>query len=68
MSTSNAGQSAGQLETRGIEPVPEAECNGHPLQLFSYHVWSMRKVAFRLPRRRLKLRDYSRSLEWAWMF
>ena len=34
MSSSNAGQSAGQLETRGIEPVPEAECNGHPLQLF----------------------------------
>ena len=34
MSSSNAAQSAGQLETRGIEPVPEAECNGHPLQLF----------------------------------
>jgi purine-cytosine permease-like protein len=34
MSSSSAGQSAGQLETRGIEPVPEAECNGHPLQLF----------------------------------
>ena len=34
MSSSNAGQNAGQLETRGIEPVPEAECNGHPLQLF----------------------------------
>ena len=34
MSSSNTGQSAGQLETRGIEPVPEAECNGHPLQLF----------------------------------
>ncbi len=25
---------AGQLETRGIEPAPEAECHGHPLQLF----------------------------------
>lgn len=34
MSSSTAGQSVGQLETRGIEPVPEAECNGHPLQLF----------------------------------
>src|SRR5471030_1848306 len=34
MSSSNAGPSAGQLETRGIEPVPESECNGHPLQLF----------------------------------
>lgn len=34
MSSSNTGQSAGQLETRGIEPVPEGECNGHPLQLF----------------------------------
>lgn len=34
MSSSTAGQSAGQLETRGIEPKPEAECNGHPLQLF----------------------------------
>ena len=34
MSSSTAGQSAGQLETRGIEPVPEGECNGHPLQLF----------------------------------
>ena len=34
MSTPSAGQSAGQLETRGIEPVPEGECNGHPLQLF----------------------------------
>ena len=22
------------METRGIEPVPESECNGHPLQLF----------------------------------
>lgn len=31
MSTSNT---AGQLETRGIEPVPEQECGGHPLQLF----------------------------------
>ncbi|MBK5351974.1 cytosine permease [Pseudomonas sp. TH41] len=34
MSSSNAGPSAGQLETRGIESVPEAECSGHPLQLF----------------------------------
>ncbi|ROL74958.1 allantoin permease [Pseudomonas protegens] len=34
MSSSTAGPGAGQLETRGIEPVPEAECNGHPLQLF----------------------------------
>ena len=34
MSTTSSGQSAGQLETRGIEPVPEGECNGHPLQLF----------------------------------
>jgi len=34
MSSSNPGQSVGQLETRGIEPVPEGECNGHPLQLF----------------------------------
>ncbi|WP_296247264.1 purine-cytosine permease family protein [Pseudomonas sp. UBA4194] len=34
MSTSSTPQGAGQLETRGIEPVPEAECNGHPLQLF----------------------------------
>lgn len=34
MSSSTAGQGAGQLETRGIEPVPEAECDGHPLQLF----------------------------------
>lgn len=34
MSTPNAGHSAGQLETRGIEPVPENECNGNPLQLF----------------------------------
>ncbi|MFF7710202.1 cytosine permease [Pseudomonas sp. NPDC007930] len=31
MSTRN---SAGQLETRGIEPVPEHDCQGHPLQLF----------------------------------
>ena len=34
MSNPNAGHSAGQLETRGIEPVPENECNGNPLQLF----------------------------------
>ena len=34
MSSSTAGPGVGQLETRGIEPVPEAECNGHPLQLF----------------------------------
>ena len=34
MSTTSSGQSAGQLETRGIEPVPEGECNGHPQQLF----------------------------------
>ncbi|EKG40012.1 Permease [Pseudomonas syringae pv. avellanae str. ISPaVe013] len=34
MTTSSPSQSAGQLETRGIEPVPENECNGHPLQLF----------------------------------
>lgn len=34
MTSSNAAQGAGQLETRGIEPVPENECNGHPLQLF----------------------------------
>lgn len=34
MSSTSSGQSAGQLETRGIEPVPEGECNGHPLQLF----------------------------------
>lgn len=29
-----ASEQVGQLETRGIEPVPENECNGHPLQLF----------------------------------
>ncbi|OLU35207.1 allantoin permease [Pseudomonas sp. PA15(2017)] len=29
-----ASEQVGQLETRGIEPVPEQECNGHPLQLF----------------------------------
>ena len=29
-----ASEQVGQLETRGIEPVPEHECNGHPLQLF----------------------------------
>lgn len=34
MSNPNVGHSAGQLETRGIEPVPENECNGNPLQLF----------------------------------
>lgn len=34
MTSSSTPQSAGQLETRGIEPVPEQECNGHPLQLF----------------------------------
>lgn len=34
MTSSNASQSAGQLETRGIEPVPQNECNGNPLQLF----------------------------------
>ncbi len=34
MSNPNAGHSAGQLETRGIEPVPENECKGNPLQLF----------------------------------
>ncbi len=34
MSTSTSGPSAGHLETRGIEPVPEGECHGHPLQLF----------------------------------
>ena len=34
MTSPNAGHSAGQLETRGIEPVPENECNGDPLQLF----------------------------------
>ena len=34
MSITSSGQNAGQLETRGIEPVPEGECNGHPLQLF----------------------------------
>ncbi|AZF12133.1 Purine-cytosine permease [Pseudomonas sp. R2-37-08W] len=34
MSSPSSGQGAGQLETRGIEPVPEGECNGHPLQLF----------------------------------
>ena len=34
MSSTQAGPSAGQLETRGIEPVPEDECHGHPLQLF----------------------------------
>lgn len=34
MSSSSTGQSAGQLETRGIEPVPEGECNGQPLELF----------------------------------
>ncbi|MFP3516525.1 cytosine permease [Pseudomonas sp. SIMBA_077] len=34
MSTPNTAHSAGQLETRGIEPVPENECRGNPLQLF----------------------------------
>ena len=34
MSDNTPTQGAGQLETRGIEPIPEAECNGHPLQLF----------------------------------
>ena len=34
MTPPNAGHSAGQLETRGIEPVPENECHGNPLQLF----------------------------------
>lgn len=34
MTSPDAGHSAGQLETRGIEPVPEHECNGNPLQLF----------------------------------
>lgn len=34
MSNPNAGHSAGQLEIRGIEPVPENECKGNPLQLF----------------------------------
>ena len=34
MSSSTVGSGAGQLETRGIEPVPENECNGNPLQLF----------------------------------
>ncbi|WP_206062565.1 purine-cytosine permease family protein [Kushneria phosphatilytica] len=34
MTSSEASSKAGQLETRGIEPAPEAECHGHPLQLF----------------------------------
>ena len=34
MSHPHVGHSAGQLETRGIEPVPDIECNGNPLQLF----------------------------------
>lgn len=34
MTSPDAGHSAGQLETRGIEPVPESECKGNPLQLF----------------------------------
>lgn len=34
MSNARPGHNAGQLETRGIEPVPEDECKGNPLQLF----------------------------------
>lgn len=34
MTSPDPGHSAGQLETRGIEPVPENECNGNPGQLF----------------------------------
>ncbi|WP_300724567.1 cytosine permease [Pseudomonas sp.] len=34
MSNSTAGHSAGQLETRGIDPIPESECRGNPQQLF----------------------------------
>lgn len=34
MRNPSAGHSAGQLETRGIDPVPENECNGNPWQLF----------------------------------
>ena len=34
MASSRTSNSARQVETRGIEPVPEGECHGHPLQLF----------------------------------
>ena len=46
MSTTSSGQSAGQLETRGIEPVPEGECNGHPQQLF--WVWFAANISIEL--------------------
>src|SRR5471030_2217182 len=34
MASSRTSHSARRVETRGIEPVPEGECHGHPLQLF----------------------------------
>src|SRR3954462_10507696 len=34
MASSRTSNSARKVETRGIEPVPESECHGHPLQLF----------------------------------
>ena len=34
MATGQSTTRAGRLETRGIEPAPEAECHGNPLQLF----------------------------------
>src|SRR5471030_943389 len=34
MASSRTSNSARKVETRGIEPVPEGECHGHPLQLF----------------------------------
>ncbi|WP_109477141.1 cytosine permease [Paraburkholderia sp. C35] len=34
MASSSNSANAGKIEARGIEPVPENECRGHPLQLF----------------------------------
>jgi len=34
MASPRTSNSARKVETRGIEPVPESECHGHPLQLF----------------------------------
>jgi purine-cytosine permease-like protein len=34
MTTNAPREGVGKLETRGIEPVPEDQCHGHPSQLF----------------------------------
>ena len=34
MASSVTSTGVGKIEARGIEPIPESDCNGHPLQLF----------------------------------